>query len=85
MPYYPLLDIQDAWDDALDNIEDMKRRLETLHQECEGQYPPDTTYVLARLVRLRVLLNNLIPAAMREAIAKERQQYEEDDEYWNRD
>ena len=85
MPDYPLLDMESAWRETLSNLRDMIGHVENVHQECEGQYPPEAEQGLATLAQIQTLLENAIPPALREAIDKEQQQYEEDESYWSRD
>jgi hypothetical protein len=79
---YPLLDMQGDVDAADDTLQDLAWRILTVLDDTEGHFPPGAAEALANIAALRTLLAEVLPAALKHAIAAERTIMDEDAAHW---
>lgn len=76
---WPLLDIQQAVQDADRNLADALYYIENLLHTTEGHYPRQADLLRANIAAARELLGWIIPPQCQEDIAKEQADYDEQD------
>lgn len=80
--YWPLLDMQSDLDAADDNLQDLGWRLTQVLGDTEGRFPPGADTALANIAALRELLADVLPVALKQAIAEEKTVMADEAAHW---